>query len=54
MNVPALIRSLPRDPVAALGEIEGALDPRWIGDLAEDDRQRLVTARAEAMRRAGK
>ena len=54
MTIAALIKSLPRDPKVALGEIEGALDPRWVDELSPDARQALVTARAEAMRRAGK
>ena len=52
MTIAALIKSLPRDAKAALGEIEGAL--RWADDLSTEDRQALVTARAEAMRRISK
>ena len=52
MTAPAFLRSLPKDPAAALGEILGAL--KYGGDLDPDYRQALVTARAEWQRRAGK
>lgn len=53
MTIPDLIASLPRDPELALAEIQGALDFDGIGaTLSPEDRQALVTKRAELMRRA--
>lgn len=51
MTAAQLIRSLPRDPALARLELDGALDPRWAHELAPEDRQALVTRRAELMRR---
>lgn len=51
MTGAALIASLPRDPAHAIAQLDGALDPRWAHELAPEDRQALVTRRAELMRR---
>lgn len=50
MTARDLIRSLPRDPAHAVAQLDGALDPRWAHELAPEDRQALVTRRAELMR----
>ena len=52
MTASAFLRSLPKDPAAALGEILGVL--KYGSDLEPDYRQVLVTARAECQRRVGK
>lgn len=49
MKIDAFIRSLPHNPERALMEIEGAM--QFADDLSPEDRQALVTARAEAQRR---
>ena len=47
MTAAQIIRSLPRDPHEAKLQLDGALDPRWAHELAPEDRQALVTRRAE-------
>lgn len=55
MTIPEFIASLPAAPERALAEIAGALEYDGIGHtMAPEDRQALVTRRAEIMRRAKK
>ena len=52
MTAAALIRSLPRDPLLARLQLDGALDRRWAGEWSTEDRERLEAKREEMRRRA--
>lgn len=50
MTAAQLIRSLPRDPARAVLELDGALDARWVDELAPEERQALQVRRLELMK----
>lgn len=54
MTAAAFLASLPRDPARAIAQLDGALDPRWVHELAPEDRQALVTRRAELAKAGAK
>jgi len=51
MTAAQILRSLPKDPARARLELDGALDPRWVDDLAPEERSALQTRRPDLMRR---
>lgn len=52
MTAAQIIASLPRDPMLAKLELDGALDRRWLDEWSQEDRERLEAVREKAMRRA--
>ena len=52
MTAAQIIASLPRDPLLARLELDGALDRRWVGEWSQEDRARLEAVREKAKRRA--